>query len=114
MITEYPIVQGIPSQELSTTLPPNVEIVRAHGYIKKEKEHLYFITSSKRPFHIKIITKIDKCHLKQSRFLLKITNEIFFKINENKDLDNESYISIVRFGKLRKDKCGTTAINIWP
>ena len=123
-----PIVYGVPLDnsndenipiesftELNTNqnIHPHIQFINANGYIKKEENKLFFITPAQRPFHIKNITKVGKNPLRSSRFVLKITNSIFFKINENKNLDNESYISIVRFGKLKKNSCDTIAINIW-
>ena len=95
------------------TNPRDIKVISTNGSIRKENKSLFLIISPERQFHIKNITKVDNSPIRNSRYVLKINNNVFYKINEKRNLNDESYISILRFGKLKKNECETSVMNIW-
>ena len=91
-----------------------LQVINQEGIILKEKNILYFRINETRIFKILILTKVDKkAVLRKSKFLLNIGNNMILNINNNKQLDDISYKSIISYGKLKSKNCRTIVNNIW-
>lgn len=89
------------------------EIVNQEGKIIKENNNLYFKVNDKKIFKIHCLTKIDKNNdIRQSKLLLRVNNNLLIKTNLKSNLDYDSYLSIIRIGKLIKNNCNVEINNI--
>ena len=91
-----------------------LQVINQEGIILKEKNVLYFKINETRVFRIFILTQVNtNVDLRESKFLLNVGNNMIFSVNNDKELDDQSYYSIINYGKLKPENCGTKVKNIW-
>ena len=91
-----------------------LQVINQEGIILKEQNILYFKINETRVFRIFILTQVNaNIDLRKSKLLLNVGNNMIFSVNNDKELDDQSYYSILNYGKLKPENCGTKVKNIW-